>query len=91
MHCVYLALWPRKVLCGRFYASYINVSFISFIHIQLYVNLNIGSVKLHTLVYDILPWRKVPESDNAGSVRVGVHLCGPHDSVSGTEGAMPEV
>ena len=63
----------------------------SFIHTQLYVNLNIGSVKLHTLVYDILPWRKVPESDNAGSVRVGVHLCGPHDSVSGTEGAMPEV
>ena len=56
----------------------------SFIHTLLYVNLNIGSVKLHTLVYDILPWRKVPDSNNAGSVRVGVHLCGPHVSVSGT-------
>ena len=30
MHCVYLALWTRKVLCGSFYALYILKK--SFIH-----------------------------------------------------------
>ena len=30
MYRVYLALWTRKVLCGRFYAPYIH--FHSFIH-----------------------------------------------------------
>ena len=30
MHCVCLALWTRKVLCGNFYAAYIH--FHSFIH-----------------------------------------------------------
>ena len=28
MHCVYLALWTRKVLCGSFYMQYKNESFI---------------------------------------------------------------
>ena len=33
MHCVYLALWTRKVLCGRFLCAIYKFSFIhSFIH-----------------------------------------------------------
>ena len=31
MHCVYLALWTRKVLCGRFLCA-IYINFHSFIH-----------------------------------------------------------
>ena len=38
------------------------------------------SVGLTTLCPELRKW-----GDNAGSVRVGAYLCGPHDSVSGTE------
>ena len=35
MHCVYLALWMCKALCGGFYAPYIYIYELSFMHSKM--------------------------------------------------------
>ena len=46
-----------------------------------------GVVKLQVLVYDILLWRKVPES---GARSVGVGVCGGGGGGRGGEGGIQE-